>query len=134
MTYNEIKKEYETKLSEIMEKNELFWAFNDEQMKEGIEKYNISKENKVCSIGMGGYLPFKNYKSYIADMTELNKWEKAEKKALKENKKEQEKAILYELNNFECFYTGDLTNVFEIFPNIDKKEIYKVYSEAQVKA
>lgn len=130
MTYNEIKKEYETKLSEIMEKNGLFWAFNDEQMKEGIEKHDISKENKVCSIGMGGYLPFKNYKSYVADMNELNKWEKEQKKILKENKAEQKKAILYELGNYECFYTGDLTDVYELFPNIDKKEINKVYNEA----
>ena len=129
MTYQELKNEYQKKLGELSNECGLFWAFNSEQMKEGIEKNNISKDNKMCSVGMGGYLPFKNYEKFSRGMKELEKWEKAEKKAIKENKKELEKAVLYELSNYECFYTGDYTKVYEIFPEVPASEIKAIYNK-----
>lgn len=46
----------------------LFFAFNDQQFKDGCEKVGASKENKVVSIGAGGFIlksEFENFKSLM---------------------------------------------------------------------
>lgn len=129
MTYEELTKEYKDKISAILEKNEVFFAFNNEQLKEEVEKFNISKDNKMARIGAGGYLPVKNLKSFQNENKEATKWLKDQKKKLREDKAELEKAILYELENHECFYTGDITDAYRLFPELDKKEVTKIYKK-----
>ena len=46
----------------------LFFAFNDQQFKDGCKKVEASKENKVVSIGAGGFIlksEFENFKSLM---------------------------------------------------------------------
>ena len=50
---------------------------------------------------------------------------------LKEIKDGKKDLILHELRNYECFYSRDISDVFEILTplGITKKEIEKVYNE-----
>ena len=127
--YIELKKQFQAKLSKLMEDNEIFWAFNKEQLNEGVKKFNISKDNKMVSIGMGGYMPSKNLKSYLQATKELEAWYKAEHKKLKKDKQALEEAILYELNNHECFYTGDIQYACDVLPDVSREEVKRVYNK-----
>jgi hypothetical protein len=123
MEYTELKKQYQDKLTVLSDKVGLFWAFSNEQLKEGVAK-NPSSTGKYTSTGMGGYLPSGNVKAYLAGMKELEKWYKAERKAIK-----KEKVILYELSNYECFYSGDITDACEALKgSYTRQEIWAVYS------
>lgn len=82
----------------------LFFAFNDEQWKEGVAKYGHLKPEgtKWCSIGSGGYLPSVNLKKFEQGMDALHKRGVAQD--LKENGREG--VLSRELGNYEiglCF-------------------------------
>jgi len=120
MKYTALKLEYENKLNKLSDEVGLFWAFNRSQFDEGMKK-NPSK--KYTSIGMGGYLPSENVGKYIQGTKTLSKWYKEAKKTVK-----KEEAILYELYNYECFYTGDITNAYEaLSDSYTKEEVLQVY-------
>jgi hypothetical protein len=121
MKYTELKELHQEKLTELSNKVGLFWAFNREQFAEGMKENPTT--GKYTSIGMGGYLPSENVEKYLEGMKELDEWYKAERKKIK-----KEEAILYELNNYECFYTGDITNAYEVLKDIyTKEEVRGVY-------
>lgn len=124
-----LKEEYQNKLSKILNDCEVFWAFNEEQLREGIAKYNISENNKMISIGMGGYMPSKHKDKFKEDSKELDNWYKAQLKELRRNKAALEKVILYELNNYECFYTGDIDDACIALPTVSRKTIQAVYKK-----
>lgn len=134
MTYHEIKEKHQTAYNKIMEENQLFWAFSDEQFKEGLAKINLPKGEKLTRFIGGGFLPSKNFDKMIEQMKEADKEEKRE---LKNNKDIKNKAILYELSNHECFYTGEIDNVVELFKDIytveDIKKVYQAnYANAEL--
>ena len=131
MTYKEIKQKHQEAYNKIMSNCGVFWAFSNEQFKEGIKKIEkakmINKGEKLVSIGMGGFMPKNKNEKMMIELKEADKQEKKELKEFRELKKE---AILYELNNHECFYTGKIDDVVDIFKGIyNKKDIIKVYSE-----
>ena len=123
MDYSTLKSQNQTRYDNIMKECRIFWAFNQEQLKEGIKKSKISKDNKMVSIGAGGYMPSKNLDKFFSATKEADL---IHKKALKDFKQERASAIDYELNNYECYYTTDLTPVFELFKG--------VYTQRQIKA
>lgn len=130
MTYAELKTERQKRYDALFEKVGLFWAFGNEQFKEAMEKHPVDDGFKYVSIGMGGYFPGQNKQAYVDGMSELNAWEKQAKKELKENEAATESAILYELNNHECFYSCDLTEVIELFDGIyTPEQIRRVYKK-----
>jgi hypothetical protein len=128
-TYSAIKSKHQTAYDKILSDCQVFWAFNQDQLREGMEKNGITKDNKMCSIGMGGYMPVKNNKK----MAELLKEEdKRFKEELQELRKQEEGAILYELNNHECFYTGDFQVVIDTFKGVfTPAKIKKVFNKHQ---
>lgn len=73
---------------------------------------------------MGGYLPSKNVKKYIKLMEEHSDWFKTEIK-----KVNKEEVILYELRNFECYYTGDITDALQVLESygFTKAEVVEVF-------
>jgi hypothetical protein len=133
-TYGEIKQKHENAYNKIMEDSGVFWAFSNEQFKEGIEKIKASGKinpgEKVARIPAGGFVPSKNADAMIKLLKEANDIKKKELKAAKDAK---ESAILYELNNHECFYNGNnLDTVAEIFEDIytmdDIKKVFKKHN------
>lgn len=128
MTYAQLKQERQAKYDELFRKVGLFWAFSNEQFDEGKKKHPVAEGCKYMSIGSGGYFPGQNRQIWIDGMDALNAWEKQANKEIKESRAETEKAILYELNNHECFYTGDIDDVVDLFKGVYTiQQIRKVY-------
>lgn len=109
MTYQEIKEQKQRDYNNLFDTCGVFWAFSDKQFQEGKEKNPIAEGEKYLSIGAGGYLPKNNFPALEKGMKQIEKTFKAQ---IKENKM-RERHILYELNNHECFYTGDITPAVE---------------------
>ena len=126
MTYKEIKDKHAKAYNDLMEQSGVFWAFNNDQFKEGIKKLeksgHLKKGDKLVRIPAGGLCPKHNINTLLKGIKQANK---TKTKELKEAKKE---AILYELNNYECFYTGEIDDVVDIFKGIytfaDIKKVY----------
>jgi len=118
MTYAQLKQERQAKYDQLFNEIGLFWAFGNDQFDEGKKKHPVTEGHKYCSIGAGGYFPGQNKQAYIDGMDAINAWEKTAKAELKANRAETEQAILYELQNHECFYTGDIDEVVDIFKGV----------------
>jgi len=127
-TIEEIKKDKEDATTKLFEECRVFFAFSDEQLKEGLKKYPLIEGDKLVSIGAGGYCP----KSKAEDLKNgFKQIEKDYKKAVQENK--QRKAnILYELKNREAFYTGEIDETAEALgEDYTREEVQEVFNENQ---
>lgn len=104
----------------------LFWAFNEEQFKEGKAKNPIKEGEKYTSIGAGGYLPSKNVDKFIEGMKSIEKW-------AREAKKDDQEVILYQLNNYECFYQGDIEDAMPTLSRLGytREQVKKVFKKAR---
>ncbi len=122
MKYATIKQEEQKRLEKLSDEVGLFWAFSNEQFDEGKKKNPVEKGEKYTSIGAGGYLPSKNVQKWIDGMKAVEKW-------TKEAKKDATEVILYELNNYECFYTGDIEDALPRLHDLGytTEEVKKVY-------
>lgn len=128
MTYTELKTERQQRYDALMGKVGIFWAFSNEQFEEGRKKYPLKDGFKYQSIGAGGYFAGQHKEEFVSGMAELNDWEKQARKEVKDTKTEVEKQILHELRNYECFYTGEIDDVVDLFKDIyTKEQIAKVY-------
>ena len=77
------KRDYvEQKQTELFNKLGCFWAFNNNQFKEGLEKAGgIEKTGKYVSMGAGLYCPKKNIDSLLNGMDQIKKnWTEERKK------------------------------------------------------
>jgi len=115
--YYEYKKNKENGVSNFAG---LFWAFNQEQLKEGIKKVGATKDNKIVSIGAGGYI----LKSRIADFEKLMKDLKTGLKTKLKTKSFFYDAMYYELCNHEYCITMNPEEALETL-TIDEKWIEK---------
>lgn len=120
MTYKQLKAEIQTRYSELFHECGVFWAFSIEQFKR-----QAPKGVKLVSIGMGGYLPKDNYQRLTDGLKAITNYEKGMRKQIK-----AEDAILYELRNYECFYTGEIDEAVEALANLgytyeQVREVYK---------
>lgn len=122
MTYREIKRVEGEKLGELCHQVGLFWAFSNEQFEEGKKSSPIKSGDKYVSIGAGGFLPKSNIDKWIQGMKDIEKW-------VKDTKKDAKEVILYELNNYECFYTGDISDAMPRLEELGytSAEVKKVY-------
>jgi hypothetical protein len=118
----ELKEERQNKNSELFNKVGLFWAFSNEQF--NTSKTPLKEGEKYVSIGAGGYLPKSQVDNFLKGMETISKWEKSEIKKQKDGK---ESHILYELQNYECFYTNHIDDL-DFLP-YTKKEIWQVYNK-----
>jgi len=118
----EIKEESKQKLTSLTNICGLFWAFSNKQFEES--KTKLKKGDKYVSLGNGGYLPKSNLEKFIIGQKDINI---QESKAIEENK-QKDVHILYELNNYECFYINDITEAVGILP-YPVEDIQRVYNE-----
>ncbi|MDD4410853.1 MAG: hypothetical protein PHE32_04070 [Candidatus Shapirobacteria bacterium] len=122
--YSELKnKVVQDKLTKIIDENKVFFAFSNEQLEKGLEEIGEKKEN-VISIGMGGIIPKKNLDNYYKQTKELNEWFIEEVKKLNPNA-----VICYELNNYEAYYTGDISTAYEVLKDygFTKEDVLGVF-------
>ena len=114
----------EHRQSKLFKEKKVFFAFSNEQFKEGVEKHKLTKENKMVKMGGGMFCPSGNVKEVIDQMDLIYK-----ESIIEDMKQGKEKVILRELGNHECFYTGDYSdciNKLEDYP-IKKSEIKEVF-------
>ena len=106
MNYNDL----QNKHSEEFDKFEgLFFAFSNDQFKEGLAKLNLSEGEKVVSVGAGGYVR----KTKVDELTSMIDRHKEEKEQFKKEKKNLLDCLAYELRNHEYGYTYDVTDALE---------------------
>jgi len=114
----------EERQSELFTKQKVFFAFNDEQFKEGMSKHNLSKEIIIANMGAGMFCPKANAKTVHQQLDIIYK------ESIQEDMKQgKDKVILRELSNHECFVTGtidDCVHKLSDYP-ITEEEIIKVY-------
>ncbi len=126
-TLTEIRKEEEEKHTQLFSECGLFWAFSNEQF--ATNKTPLQEGEKYVSIGAGGYMPKHNIDKFEKGMKEIGKWRKGE---IKSNKL-QYKQIAYELSNHECYYTGDISDVVDLFAGTySAEQIRKVYDKERL--
>lgn len=126
-TYTEIKTKYQNDLDVIITKHKGFFAFSQEQLEEGMKRIGVADKTQLTQTQLGMIMPKEEVKGYYLDALQA---QEEYKKALKKAKQEKENAILYELNNHESFYTGDIDDVIPIFKGIfSRKDIVKVFNK-----
>lgn len=124
-TYATIKLEHEGAISAILERNQVFFAFSNEQLEKGKAEIGVKEDKELTGIGAGGFIKRANIKAFADDM---DKEAKHYREELKQAKLAKNEAILYELRNHECFYTGDIEPVVDKFKGIYTiKDIQAVY-------
>lgn len=127
-TLQEIKKQEEEKHTALFKECGLFWAFSTEQFEKN--KTPLQEGDKYTSIGAGGYLPKRNVDLFCNGMEAIKKWRSQEVKS----NKLQYQQIAYELSNHECYYTGDISVVIDLFKDTyTAEQIQQVYSKERKK-
>ncbi len=126
-TYNDLKTEYTNKVNTLMTECGVFWAFSQAQFTEK-EPKDLVDGDRIVSVGMGGYMPKSRVDEYLARSKQL---EEEYKRTINQSEGIAEQAILYELNNYECFYTGDITDAMPTLHNLGYtlEQVQKVYKK-----
>jgi len=119
---NYSKEAEQKKYDDLMSECGVFWAFSNEQFAEGKAKHPVATGEKYTSIGAGGFMPSKHYKKFVDGMNTIKEWAKTAKK-------DDNAVILYELNNYECFYTGDIADAMPRLKDLGytAEQVKKVY-------
>ena len=108
--------EYSDNLNKGLEKTGVFWAFNKEQFNEN-KTHKNAPDDEYLSIGDGGYIHKSNKKNFD------NFFKKIVPK-LKEDLKSKiniDDLIEYVLENHECYYINDYTEVVIIVHDFYKE-------------
>jgi hypothetical protein len=134
MKYKEIKDKRQSDTNELLESLGVFWAFSNEQFKAGLDTLikteKLKSGEKLTNIGAGGFIPSKNFQAMLSGMEKIENNFKA---GIKEAKARVEN-ILYELNNHEAFYTGDIEPTLEALgDDYTSEEVTAVYKDYKAK-
>jgi len=104
-TYQELKKRHSNEWSEF---KYIFFAFSNEQLAEGLSKFNATAKD-IYSIGSGGFV-LKSHRQELSDLMDKHVSE------LEQNKKDRKfllESLVYELKNHEYCITYDITDALE---------------------
>ena len=124
----ELKKQKELKYSQLINECKVFFAFSNEQFNES--KTELKEGEKYISIGAGGYMPKSFVNNWIEGGKKINKWYNQEIKKSKNGTAE----ILYELANYECFYTYDIEDAYQVLKDrYTLEEVWKVFHDNKEK-
>jgi len=130
--YTAIKTEHQKRYNDLFEECHVFWAFSNEQFIENAKKHPLKDGEKYVQIPGGGFMPKGYLDKLQSGLTAIKKWEK---QAMNDVKAEE--AILYELNNYECFYSCEIDDVVDHFAgkySVDQiRAVYRKYSNLKTK-
>jgi len=128
-TVNEIKAEKQKAIDGLITSVGMFFAFSNEQFENS--KTPLTEGDKYVSFGAGGYLPKSRVKEFLAGMEAT---EAIYKDAIKSNK--QRRALIAdELSNYECYYTGDISDALNALgEGYTREEVIQVYNIEKNKA
>ena len=104
MKYTQLRTQMESKQSKMFKKLGVFFAFSNEQFKDGAKG-----EKKITKIGAGGFVPSKNAKKFIQETTDIVDWFTNEVKKLN-----PDDVIKYELDNHEAYYSGSIHDTYRV--------------------
>ena len=122
MNLQDLKKAKEQRVSNLIDECSMFFAFSDEQFI--ANKTPLPDGEKYVALGAGAYMPKSKVQIYIDGMEKIELWYKQNLKVNALRKKE----IAYQLNNYECYYTGDITDALNALgSDYTKEEVLKVY-------
>ena len=122
MKYQELKTELQNKRNELLTASRFFCAFTQEQFEKN--KTPLKEGEKYVDIGGGCFMPKFSYETFKVDNSLLDETFFSQIKKFKL----EEDEILYELQNHECFYTGDIDDVIEMFEDrYTRQMIVSVY-------
>lgn len=131
LTYAQVNKIVEEKQTDLFNKNLAFFAFSDSQVEEARARLNIVDGTQLVSLGAGLIAPRSNVPAIAKGLKLIQ----AEKKLMIKEKLDMVKVILYELNNYECFYTGDISEAVEVLSayGVTHDEVLAVYKKYRSK-
>jgi hypothetical protein len=121
MDLQELKQKQEDANSKLFIECGLFFAFSNEQFH--ANKTPLKEGEKYVPILGGGYVPKGNLNKLLDGMKATRKEYET---AIKANNLRL-KQITYEFGNHECFYTGDWSVVADMFPDVDRSVIERLY-------
>lgn len=103
-TYEEIKIEASDKSTKLFDKYRAFFAFSESQLQEAMTKHGIKDRSELVSMQAGLIAPRVNAKLINDGLVKIRNEQVREIREQVNHRK----VILYELNNYECFYQGDI--------------------------
>ena len=112
--------------SDLFKKKKVFFAFSNEQFKEGMEKHELSKETQITRLGQGMYCPTTFAGQVVVELDKI--YRDSIQQDIAENG--IERIIKRELSNHECYYTGhtaDCVEKLKDYPNITEEQIKKIF-------
>lgn len=115
----------EEKQTALFKKYDVFFAFSDDQLEEGLKKTGRKKE-EMTSLGMGMICPKEHAETFMDEHAKVVKDGIAEDIA----QLGIEAVVRRELSNHECYYTGDPTECFdalEMYP-VTHAEIVNIFN------
>lgn len=120
--YQDIKADKQKRIDALLSECGFFAAFSQEQFDEG--KTPLADGDTYIRFGSGCFMPKSNFAKFETQYDQINN----EFDLLIDAENANNDQILYELNNHECFYTGDLTPVLDLFAGrYTKEQIVSVY-------
>lgn len=122
-SFKECYEEYTNKKDEELTKTGIFYAFSDKQFKDNKQPKD-AKDNEFISLGAGAYI-------HQSNKDKLDNFFNVVVKQLKQelaSKVDIEDLILYELNNYECFYTQEPLEILDFI-----REYYQDKREEELK-
>lgn len=123
-----LKAEKEAKYSQLINDCKMFFAFSNDQFNEN--KTELKEGEKYVSIGGGGYMPKSFVNNWIEGNKNITKWYNSEVK----KSKNEESEILYQLKNYECFYTYDIEDAYNVLKDrYTLEEVWKVFHDNKEK-
>lgn len=125
MSYEQIKIEAGNKSTKLFDKYHAFFAFNESQLQEAMIKHNIKDKSELVSMQAGLIAPRVNAKLINDGLVKIHN---EQVKAIREQV-EHRKVILYELNNYECFYQGDIEDAMPTLSSLGftREQVVQVF-------
>ena len=124
MNLIDLKKAKDEAISKAIKDHKVFFAFSNEQFEES--KTELQPNEKYVRLQGGGFIPELQFNSFIKEMVKV---QDDFKKAVEENNL-KEKHIIYELQNYECFYTMDPNDAINALSDLyPKNEVVEVFQK-----